>query len=115
MHRYFLSYAFDLNESINFDNNDYFEQTFYLNNIEHFFNLWRTNSQLGVRYNRFTYTLEDSVIYNESRSFLADVQSVLPLGDNWHWKEEYHFMNKTFDKVSEQDANYIQHQVTTDL
>lgn len=115
IHRYFINYTADLNESIKSQTNDYLEQTLYLQTWQEYFSSWRINLQLGAGRNRFSYALEDSLIRNTSRSLLLDFQSLLALSDSWQWKEEYHLKSKTFADVSEQDANYLQHQLKSAL
>jgi len=107
---YYLIYDLDYNESIDYSSNDYLEQTLFLQNISRIFG-GRVISQAGMRNSDFSYLLDDSVMSNTSFSILADVDIYLLLTDKWIWKGEYHLKNKQFRKVSEQDADYVQHQI----
>jgi len=99
------------NESQNYDNNDYLEKNLYLQSFGRFFKRLRINFRGGIRLNRFAYSLQDSTIHNKSRSVFTDLQSILPWGSSWRWKLEWHTKFKNFEKVSEQDADYQQHQI----
>lgn len=112
---YYFNYTFELNESIKTDNLDYFEQSASIQYFDHFFSSWRIYSQSGLRLNRFSYMLEDSVIHNRSLSASFEIHSALSLGSGWQWKEYYFLKKKSFAEPSEQDANYIEQQLNSVL
>ena len=112
---YYFNYTFELNESLNSDNLDYFEQTAFVQYFDSFFSIWRIYSQTGLRLNRFSYMLEDSLIHNKSVTSYFEIQSALSLGGNWQWKEYCYLKKKSFAVISEQDANHVACQLNSVL
>lgn len=106
-------YGADYNESIDYDNNDYFEQDFSINTDNWFFDFVENSVQIGFRHNRFAYDLQDSLINNKSRNFYSNIKTQTPIQRTLKWNLGYQFDYKNYVKKSEQDADYYYHILNT--
>ncbi len=108
-----LSYEGDLNESIHYRNNDFFEHTAEINFLN-----WIPGPVLNeisgtFSYNDFTYTLEDSIINNISKTALAKTYIRAPIFSGFYWDLNYNYKYKTYGIKSEQDPDYWEYEFDT--
>jgi hypothetical protein len=110
-----LFYQVDFNESIDYKNNDFFEQNAGLSFINWF--PGPVNNEIKMDYinNDFTYTIEDSVFYNISRTATALLDIRAPLFNKYYWAVDYLYKYKTYQNKSEQDPDYWEQELNTSI
>ena len=101
-----LDITSDYNESLNFENNDYFEQIY---NVQ--FDQWLGGNfinsvELGTRFNKFKYSLLDSTINNFSTEFRIAPLLGLYINSQMRANIEYNYIYKKYREKSEQEADY---------
>jgi hypothetical protein len=96
----------DYNESLDFENNDYFEQVY---NVQ--FDQWLGNGFInsvgvGTRLNKYKYSLLDSTINNFSTEFRFAPVFGLYINSQMRTNIEYNYIYKNYREKSEQEADY---------
>ncbi len=104
-----LSYLADFNESIDYSNNDYFEQAVGINGSKLIAGSSGLQYALAARTKRFVYAMDDSVISNRAQSLNLQLQADIILNFALHWKVDYDGLYKHYTKQSEQDPDYQLH------
>lgn len=110
-----LIYTADFNESIDYSNNDYFEQDMGIGGFT------RISKNAGLQYGLtgktkyFVYAMNDSVLSNRARSLSAQFQTDVVLNTSMNWRVEYDGQYKHYGKQTEQDPDYQLHMLSNTL
>ncbi len=104
-----LSYLADFNESIDYSNNDYFEQSVGINGSKIMAGGSGLQYALTARTKRFVYAMDDSVLANRAQSLNLQLEADIVLTSVLHWKTDYDGIYKHYLKQSEQDPDYQLH------
>ena len=96
----------DYNESINFENNDYYEQTYNLRFDQWLGNNFINSLSLGLRRNKFNYILLDSIIHNLSKELRFAPLTGIYLSPLIKTNLEYNFIYKSYKEKTEQEPDY---------
>ncbi len=110
-----LSYQADLNESINHQNNDFFEHIGEINFLNWIPGLITNEFSGNFSYNDFTYALEDSIINNISKTAAGKMNLSVPLFLKFYWILDYIYKYKSYGIKSEQDPDYWEHEFDTSI
>lgn len=110
-----IFYQFDINESINYKNNDYVVHSMGLNFLN-----WipgRVGNEIKTEYiyNDFTYALEDSIIDNTSKTIVGMLDIRVPLLKNLYLSADYQYKYKSYLTKSEQDPDYWEQELNTSI
>jgi len=108
---YRINYYADLNESINYDNNDYLEQqgsVIFENNLMGMLSL---DLEGGFRHKRFKYNFGDSLWQNQSRAVYSVVNIGIPFSSAIRFRTDYRFRYKVYNKKSEHEPDYNFHEL----
>jgi len=108
-------YHMDYNESINYQNNDYFDQSLQWNGRKMWPARLTLDYTLGYQNNLFTYALEDSLLSNRAESAILQFRYDLALNDLLSWKSDYQGRYKIYKKKTEQDPDYQHHLLSSSL
>ncbi len=110
-----FQYDLDYNESINYQNNDYFTQSIQWNGRKIWPAKLTLDYTLGYQNNLFTYALEDSTLSNRAESAFFLFRHELALNDFLSWKSDYRGRYKIYKKKTEQDPDYLHHLLSSTL
>jgi hypothetical protein len=110
-----LSYQADLNESIHYRNNDFLEHIAEINFLNWIPGPISNEISGNFSYNDFTYTLEDSVINNISKTAYGKTYIRTSLFSGLYWNMNYTYRYKIYDIKSEQDPDYWEHEFDTSI
>ncbi len=108
-------YTADFNESTDYSNNDYFEQTAGVNGSEQIRNTVELQYGLTAKIKNFVYAINDSVISNRAQSVSLRFQTDMGLNAALHWKLAYDGFYKHYIKQTEQDPDYQLHTLSNTL
>ena len=108
-----LFYQADLNNSINEQNNDYFEHLGEIGFVNWIPGPVSNEFTGNFIYNDFTYALDDSIINNISKTITAKMHIRAPLFFKLYWNFDYNYKYKFYKIESEQDPNYFDHELDT--
>ena len=102
-----LTYRADINESLEYINNDYFDQNLELSSSKIFSTGTDLHSVVGYQNKLFHYALQDSAINNRSQAYHGDLRLKYPFSGSLAWKADYRGQYKIFSRKSEQDPDYF--------
>lgn len=102
-----LLYVADLNSSQKYQNNDFFEQEGGISLGHRLASYMHNQLSFSHRNNNFTYVIQDSIIRNQSMTYLADYQALISPFKTWQWRLNYEGIYKLYANKSEQDADYF--------
>jgi|GEM_PF-2271024 len=100
-------YTADLNSSKKYKSNDFFEQEGGIRLGHRLARYMHNQVSFSHRNNNFTYILQDSIIRNQSLTYLGDYQALISPMKTWQMRLNYEGIYKLYAKKSEQDADYF--------
>ena len=96
----------DYNESIDFENNDYYEQIYNIRFDQWLGTNFINSLSMGMRLNKFNYVLLDSTIHNFSKELRFAPLSGFYLSPIVKFNVEYNYIYKSYREKSEQEPDY---------
>jgi len=115
MRRLTCDYEINFNESQDTQNNDFLEQTGWMNIKGLFGSRFRNDLGLGYRNNLFSHEYSDSVTQNRSQTISTDNTFYKNLSSKWSMGLEYSFDYKWYNEKTEQDPDYVLHYLQSEL
>ncbi len=99
----------DYNESIDYENNDYYEQLYNISLNQWLGTTFNNSLSFGLRLNRFNYVLLDSLIHNFSRELRLTPSTGFYLSPVVKMDMTYNYIYKTYREKTEQEPDYHYH------
>ena len=96
----------DYNESINFENNDYYEQIYNMRFDQWLGTNFINSISFGMRLNKFNYALLDSTIHNFSKELRFAPLGGFYLSPIVKFNMEYNYIYKSYREKTEQEPDY---------
>jgi len=108
-------YRVDYNNSLDFDNNNYFDQNLSLGASMFSVLFSDLTAEAGYQNKVYTYVWDDSTLHNRTQALFWDVKADFKLSGILHWKTDYSGHTKSYRLKTEQDPDYWLHQLNTYL